>query len=284
MAFRHPSRLIGLVVTAATFVLLQQSPATAVLVDGNPDARDPDRFEHIVDDMNCVGADALKSVQYTVDGLPVADLIGKVKPESTVKVTFELADACAEVQLGLATYNSVTQKLIDQEAGTFTNDAPFSLTLITTKCDFQISFFTGELLNLLSTNVNYSTPINRLIATGTGGGKSCDVAPVVASGQTTTSTTAAPATSSTTVAAVRSTSTTIRTSTTVEPPVEVASTSISRDALSPSPTSTTAITSQTTAHLPETGSDTTTWTVLGLGLLAVGALLSVAAAVKKRRR
>lgn len=194
MALRQTSRLIGLAASAGALLLLQASPAMAVLVDGNPDARDPDRFEHITDDMNCVGASALKSVSYSVSGQPVVELLGKIKADAKVVATFELADECDDVKLGLATHNSVTKKVVTQQTGTFSPGTQYSLTVNTFPCDFQVNFFTGDVISQLTDNVNYSTPINNLIATGFGGTKECDIAPVAV-----TSTTSPTSTTSMTV-------------------------------------------------------------------------------------
>jgi LPXTG-motif cell wall-anchored protein len=285
MAFCHPSRLVGLAMAASAVLLFQQSPASAAFVDGNPGARDPDRFEHITDDMKCAGSSAVKYVDFRVNGEPVAELAGNMTPESKVVATFELTAGCSDTKVGLATYNAVTQKMMEQQTGTFSAGVAYSLAVSTSKCTFQINLFTGELLNQLNANVNYSTPVNNLIATANGGSKSCDVAPVEASGNVTT-TTSALGTTSTTAAvrpSVTSSSTTTSTVTSSPPQgdddVEVASTSISRE----STTTTAGATQPVSEQLPHTGSNTATMSAIGLALVVVGGLLTAFAMYRKRR-
>jgi hypothetical protein len=263
--------------TTGALLLLQQTPAMAVLVDGNPGARDPDHFEHITDDMNCVGGSALQSATFTVDAVPVADFIGKVTPESKVTATFELADGCDDTKLGLATYNTISQKLMDQQTGTFGAGALYVLTLSVPRCDFEIDFFTGDLLNQLQPNVGYSTPINRLIATGKGGEKACDVLP---SAVTTSSTTTAPTTSTTSTTFIG------HQQTPISPPVDgtedpslmkSATTSVNVDVQVEAVVLARDDPQSTNENLARTGSDAWELAAIGTSLLTVGIVLLVLA-------
>jgi hypothetical protein len=277
MALRRTSRLIGLTVFTGAFVLAQQGHAMAD-VDGNPNGRVEDRFEHISDDTSCVGANALKSVTYSVDGVVVPDLIG-VSSDSDVTASFELNEGCHDTKLGMAVYATPSdhyvdseasqQRLVDQQTGVFDSGSEYSLTVSTIPCYFQLDFFTGDVLNTLSPTANYSTPINNLIGSANGGSKACDVEPVEV-------------TTTTTVVGHQHIDETVQstTSTTVEDTpyaesgtqdsVEVAAISITRDP------------QVATEELATTGSNTSELAIVGTVLILLG--LAMTALVKVRRQ
>jgi hypothetical protein len=274
MAFCHKTRLFGMAMSAGVFVLLQGTPAVAT-VDGNADARDPDRYEHIIDDMTCVGAEAVKSVSYKVNGDTVVDLIGKVTPDAAVTVEFELAENCGETKLGLASYNAASGALIAQQTGTFDTSTAHTLKVTTSLCAFEVHFFTGDLLQQIGGDESYLAPIPRLVATGNGGTKVCDVAPAAE-----TSTTTSTSTSTTLVGhqrinmnpPVSAAVTEVEDTPISESPVEqvqVAATSIERDSIASAP------------HLADTGLNTGILALLGCTLLLAGWALTRAA---KRHR
>jgi Trk K+ transport system NAD-binding subunit len=161
---------------------------------------------------------------------------------------------------------------VSQQTGVFDAGEPYSLTVSTIPCYFQVDFFTGDVLNQLSTTMNYSTPVNNLIASAYGGVKKCDVEPVSVS--TTTSTTVAVEQDIAQTAPSTTTSTTIEDTPVVESEsnVEVAAVSITRDP------------QVATEVLATTGSNTTELIMVGTALLLFGVASIVIAHLRKRRR
>jgi hypothetical protein len=137
---------------------------------------------------DCSADEALKSVAYKVDGKAVSGLRGNVTQGSKVEATFEVADKCDDVKLGMAAYTAPSatfnideidkQKLVDKESGVFGADGKkHTLEVTAPSCYFQVDFFKGDVLDKLSKTKNYSTPTKNLIAADNGGTENCDVPP-----------------------------------------------------------------------------------------------------------
>lgn len=137
---------------------------------------------------SCVGNSAFASKSFSVNGTQVSSLRGNVDSGDTIKVSFEVADHCDDVKIGLAAYKAPAaawdprtadqQQLTDHEVGTFDSDGKtHDLEVTAPECFYQVDLFTGEVLTKLTATENYSNPDRRLVDADNGGEKSCDVPP-----------------------------------------------------------------------------------------------------------
>lgn len=190
---RFGPRLVALTLVT-TAALLSQSAAAGAYSTFD-EGRDPDKYEHISSDPlwvplesdECIGANALKSVSYKVNGTDVPDLAGHVIGDSQVEVDFTVKDECKDVTLGLAVYTLPEEtpkdttlhlrRPMDNLLGRYSGGDSGKLSVRTTPCFFEVDFFTGGIIRQLSSLFNYNTPVKNLIAAGHGGSKLCDVPP-----------------------------------------------------------------------------------------------------------
>lgn len=207
----------------------------------------------------CVGADAIASVVYKVDGVVVTALEAGLLDGATVSVDFTLAPGCDNLQVGLAAYQAATpswdpskahlQVLSVQDSGMFSSGTAYSLSVTAPECYYQVDFFTGGVLPTLTSTSNYTSE-GRLIDAGHGGTQPCNTP----NETTTTSTTS---TTSTTTSTTVTPTTVVDTQVlgeVVERPAEVQGVQL--------------------AQLAETGADSGSLLGLGSALMLGGSALS----------
>lgn len=120
-------------------------------------------------------ADAILNYNYVVNGVSVGKDLSSIKAGDTVKVDFEIAPGCEDVELSLAIYDAPSdtfsadtasqQVLSDSQTGKF-GPGKHSMEVVVPECFYQLDFASGKVITNLSATNLYG---DRLISSVTGG-------------------------------------------------------------------------------------------------------------------